>query len=324
MWKMGIVLLVATAAWAAIPATQPATGPAAVDAVERVRGKLHLAGLEPLVQKTAYGEIDWTRGVIVASGEGKAEGQGGNAEAMALRAARVAAARNAILLVGALRLDPQGRPANIPAGRLTADAVLKDFAETSSSFDSHSRVACVSLSAPIYGVRGVIALAGLTIPVEGGPHNGALAGGNDIMVIDARQTGFAPTLGPRLASADGKVLFDAADLQRQELSQRPVAIYVYRKSTGIRRDASSIVGAAIARAKSVAAEAGSPDQQLLRPLQQYFQNPLVLNAAATAKEAPGTLVVARGSQEALDVEALSSSASTTIPIVVIVTDFELK
>ena len=208
------------------PTTRPQAKPPSPDAVLKMLGADH----RPCVERRTGGAIDWTRGEILADGEAKVRGASGQAVAMARRAARLVAARNAVLLISGLRVDANGAYPDIRSGRISVEAVLKDCQEAAFEYDPMGRTVRVTLRVPLYGVRGVVKLAGV-VPTQqvdtwDWPKERQGGGAADIVVIDARKTKFQPVLFPRLESTQGKKVFDAGDVPKSELHARALAVYV--------------------------------------------------------------------------------------------------
>lgn len=239
---ISIILILAAATYAA-STTQPTPAPdakptaKAPEAPPRPEVILTELGGEygRYVEKMSFdGEIDWTAGRVIARGVGKATGASAQAVAMARRAARLVAARNAILLLSRLRIDPEGKTPDIRAGRITLEGVLKDFEETAMAYDPQQRTVSVTLSAPFYGLRGVVRMTGVVTArraekwswpkpfIEDRPI--------DLIVIDAGETKFAPTMFPRIETAKGRRVLDSGQLPRRQLLRRPMMIYARKRS----------------------------------------------------------------------------------------------
>lgn len=207
--------------------SQPATTQAATTGPADVLATLG-RGFVPVVEKLPTGEIDWTRGELVAVGIGKAQGTGPQAAAMARRAARVVALRNAALLSAGIRAGPGAELKNFRGGVLRVESAVRGFEELSSQFDRATGTATVKLRGDLFGLGGLVGLGGLELK---GPARAArrlvMQRGPrlDLIVIDARGTEFAPCLWPRLALADGGVLFGATDVARDALPARPTVLY---------------------------------------------------------------------------------------------------
>jgi len=185
---------------------------------------------EPMIEKVDNGAIDWTHGKAIARGEGKAIGMSAQQVEMAQRAARLAAARNAILLMGNIRVSGSGRFLDVAHANIQVDAVLQGFEEVSSSFDPKTRIASVELAVPLYGAKGVIRLWGAKLPATSPASPGesqtrpALQAAPSVIVIDARSANIKPCLLPRiLKDKTAEKLFAPS---AAGLDDHPAAIYV--------------------------------------------------------------------------------------------------
>jgi hypothetical protein len=189
----GIVLVMGCAAWAESEA--PQTQPATTDIDETVLLKSLGNAYEPCVETVRGGHIDWTRGRVISQGSGKIAGSSGKARAMAERAARLAAARNALLTLGGVRVDESGRFALMEQGSLSVQGVLRDFEQTSVTEDPQSGTITVTLEAPLYGANGVLKqkITSESLPVVE----------RKIILIDARGVTFRPVAFPMIRMEDG-------------------------------------------------------------------------------------------------------------------------
>ena len=190
----------------------------------------------PLVQAVPGGLIEWTSGSVVGEGRGLAKGNTPQDGLMARRAARILAARNALLATGGITVGPGGVFQNVSNGTIRLDAVLRDFQEIRSDFDPATRSATSAVRIPLYGARGLIRIAGLDLrdtprtwswgeAPAGGPAAGSRQETQTI-VMDLRGARFPPVLLPRFLTAAGECVFDPSELGVDELSWRPAATYV--------------------------------------------------------------------------------------------------
>jgi hypothetical protein len=217
------------------PATAPAsTEPASRNWLSPVMRELSLAPavtelFDDSAAKRKLGEVNWARGEIIALGEARAKAPTGQQAQMAARAARLIALRNALLmLVGGIEPGPGGAVKAIKDGSIELDAVVKDFEELSSEYDPRTGVATVRLRVPLYGAKGVMRLSGLALAQSRGrafewPPSEKPS--DAVVVIDASHTKFRPCLLPRITSADGRTVLDAASVGATALMQRPLAVY---------------------------------------------------------------------------------------------------
>jgi len=222
-WLMLLPLLGATGRETS-PATQPAAvAPPAAEGVLEILGK----DARPLVEGVEGGEIDWTRGEVRAIGVGKMEGRGGADFAMAQRAARLAAARNAVLLMAGIPAGPGTRFSTVERGRITVDAIVRDFRETASDYDPKTATVTSTIAIPLYGASGVVRLIGV-VPDKPAkrwnwPEN---KGGSppEWVVLDARGSKFQPCMFPQVATEAGEVIFHASDFSGDDPARGP-ALY---------------------------------------------------------------------------------------------------
>ena len=221
------VLIVLTAIWLAYhaaakasgaqtpePATQsPTTAPGEEASPVRALLAEVLPKAKELVEPIEGGEVNWTTGQIIATGEGKAHGTSAQQAEMAQRAARLAAAHNALLILAGVRVGPGGQFKDIASGNVKVQGVLENFEEVSSTFDPQTRTATVKLAVPIYGAHGAVKLFGVELagrvkPVA--PPPGQKKADIRLIIIDARNTSLRPSVLPRIAKASGEVIFDPA------------------------------------------------------------------------------------------------------------------
>jgi hypothetical protein len=220
---------------------------------------------QPLAEPVPGGLIEWTRGSVVGEGRGIARGAAPQDALMARRAARLLAARNALLVAGGVAVGPGGSFRDVADGTIRLDAVLRDFHEIRNDFDPASRTAVVAVRLPMYGARGIVRIADLglrpakrqwpwsatgdapsadapspdapspdappTSPGATSPPPGGTAAPK-LIVLDLRGTGYAPALLPRFLTPDGQCVFDAADLGAEELAWRPAATHVQYAPSG--------------------------------------------------------------------------------------------
>jgi len=209
----------------------PRTAPAAPspEAMLKSLGR----GYQPCVEAARGGRIDWTRGEIISSGRAKVRGASARAVAMARRAARLIAARNAVLLISGLRVDPDGKFPDIRSGRISVEGVVRDFTQTGFEYDPIARTVTVTLCVPLYGADGVVRRIGVVTDRRASrwpwPEVRAPAERPGLIVIDARGTKFAPCLFPRLVARSGGRVFDSADVPGGMLPARAMAVYAVRR-----------------------------------------------------------------------------------------------
>lgn len=238
------------------------------------------------VEKVAGGEIDWTRNLVIASGTAKAAGADNQSVAMARRGARLLAARNAVLLVGGIRVGPGGQFPQIKEGKVSVDAVVKGLRELSWKFDRKAMTVTVTAGVPIYGADGIVRVSGLTPAKRAGEAawlavNVAGARAN-VVIIDGRGTGFLPCLAPQITASTGRVFLSAQELRAGEFQKRGMVVYI--RST---RKSGGVVGIA----KKIAAQAGRIDPAIVAAARKVYKSPLMLQADKSPTNSRGTLVL---------------------------------
>lgn len=255
-------------------------------------------GFAPTVEALTDGEINWTTGHVTVSGEGQAEGDTAQDIAMAKRAARLVAARNAILTIAQVRFGGGDLLGDVASGEISVDAVLEGFEEVSAEFDEETGTATVVLRAPLCGARGVINLDGVRLTRRDAwpwPDDGS--DGVDGVVIDARHVEVAPAALPAFVTESGLSIFDVTQLPPGQRARRPLAVYV-------RRDAPR-EGAfgPLRQARAVARQAGSADAEIVAAAGNVFDRPLVISAVETAEDEPSTLVLSAAAVRDLTISA---------------------
>jgi len=259
-------------------------------------------GFAPTIDALTDGEINWTTGHVTVSGEGQAEGDTAQDIAMAKRAARLVAARNAILTIAQVRFGGGSLLGDVVSGEISVDAVLEGFEEVSAEFDEETHAATVVLRAPLCGAGGVINLDGVRLarrdawPWPAGLPADSPAG-VDGVVIDARHVKVAPAALPAFVTSSGLSIFDVTQLPPGQRARRPLAVYV-------RRDAPR-EGAfgPLRQARAVARQAGSADAEIVAAAGNVFDRPLVISAVETAEDEPSTLVLSAAAVRDLTISA---------------------
>jgi hypothetical protein len=187
----------------------------------------------PCVQAVPGGLIEWTSGSVVGEGRGLAKGAAPQDGLMARRAARLLAARNALLAASGIDCGPGGTFQNVSGGTIRLDAVIRDFQEIRSDFDPATRTATSAVRIPLYGARGVVRIAGLQLRPPAKPWDWPAGPGEPpepteakVIVVDLRGAPYRPALLPRFLTPDGRCVFDAAELGEEELAWRPAATHL--------------------------------------------------------------------------------------------------
>jgi hypothetical protein len=184
----------------------------------------------PCQQMMEGGIVDWSRGVILASGSAKAPTAAPQERLKAQRGAEQAAIRNAILAASGIAVDSRGRFGDLHKGTVEVEATAAGREVIASDWDPATLTASSTVSLPMYGLSGVVRLDGVAVAEPA--NRRALAGRDpvgqeaDLIVIDARRTPFVPCLSPRIVDEKGQVLFDASEIPRGDLAGRHMAVYV--------------------------------------------------------------------------------------------------
>jgi hypothetical protein len=270
---MRLVLTVVVAAGAVLLAwasalhsqTQPSTAPAASQPADWAVSAMRELKLSPSVEpltipadagERAVGAVNWTSGQVLAVGQAKLKAATGQQLEMAMRGARLLAARNAVLLAGGLRVGPGGKVEGVRDANVDVEATLKDFREVSSDYDHVTNSAVVKLQAPLYGAKGVIRLSAPAAGQKGAsfawPARGEAA--HTLVVVDARGTAARPCAMPRLVDSHAAVLLSAADLPAGQLGRRSMVVWASGSPDG------AVAGTLVVAAK---ADAKSPGELVL-------------------------------------------------------------
>jgi len=254
-------------------------------------------GFEPAIERVSGGEIDWTAAEATAVGTAKVAGEGAQAVAMAKRASRLIAARNAALVIAGLRPGPDGRVKNLKTGRISVDAVLAHFSQVYQKHDARKKTVTTKIRMPLYGVRGVVQLLGVSFARSDKrwewPPEGVGAGRADVVIIDARGSSFQPSVVPRIVTANGRCVFAGGDLAKAKLADRPAVAYVGFQMNQPRVSEKNPSGylRAIARARKVASQSGAQPRDLGRVARKKFRSPLIFSGLATRKDSRETIVL---------------------------------
>ena len=261
------------------PATATAKSPD--NHVEKLTGQGVLKamgkGFKAAVERIPGGEIDWTRDLVIASGTAKATGADNQAVAMARRGARLLAARNAILLTRGIRVGPGGKFPQIKQGRISVDAVVKGLRELSWKFDPKAMTVTVNAGVPVYGAEGIVRMTAITFAKHARAFVWpavAVAGARaDVVIIDARLTGFLPCLAPRITDDSGGTVFSLTQLGTGEFQKRGMVVYLC-PAEAVKWSPTDVVG-----------------PRVLPAAKKAYRDPVVLRADKSPKNSPGTLVL---------------------------------
>ena len=168
--KLFILLPLLTAAsWLCLPgqdrtavaiAGEPATAPTSAPACAATRAALPAGVLtaeevykaagrdmpNSVVEEREGGYVDWACCRVVAVGVGHSRGNSASDVAMAKRAARLVAARNALLLLDGIQAGPGEVFPGMSQGHINVDVVLENFQELVGDYDPQAHLATVRLA----------------------------------------------------------------------------------------------------------------------------------------------------------------------------------
>jgi|GEM_PF-6930471 len=334
-WLCVVSIAAAAPAEDAAPSTQPstraATQPASRPAppAKQTIELLNKAGADftPVVEKVRGGQIDWTRDSLRAVGTGKARTASGQDIAMAKRAARLVAARNALLAIGGVRVGPGGKAGNLRTGRVNVEGVLKHFQEVSSTFDAKSRTATVVLLAPLHGAEGSVTAIAQYPPVEADRARmpeGVMEGEATVVVVDARGMGLKPCLLPTMRDAEGRLIYSAAARPAAERKAQPAALWLYKEQVGVRRETNAPVIRGIAIAKQVAAQAGRTDPDIQEWANKNFKKPLILTADVKKVSQDGAIPLTAAAGKDLQMHSEAGKLMSEGKLIILVDSEDLK
>ena len=196
----------------------------------------------PHIERSAYGWIDWDAGLVYGTGRAYLDNNG-QAKTKALGAAQLVAAANIVKQAAGLRLDDR-RTLERLGGTFTVQ--LKAFLR----YQEHQRqlvlnssrpYAEVTLVTPLHGIEGLTAqlltyLRGKPLEWQKFPLPTPSQGRSEQadapwLVIDARNLSGSqavqPGLFPKIASRDGRILYDVNRVYQDALQQRGMARYVH-------------------------------------------------------------------------------------------------
>jgi len=183
----------------------------------------------PATQPAREGSIDWATGKITATGVGKASGTGPQAKLLARRAAQALAQRNAVLIANGVRVDAAGRIKDIKEGKINVEGMVQGFQTRFGEFDEENKTITATIEVPFYGVSGMVRIDGAALDAPAARWEwlvkDAVDREADLLIVDARGTGFQPCLAPRLVTETGQVVFDGTSVPGG-LQGRHLAVYV--------------------------------------------------------------------------------------------------
>jgi len=191
------------------------------------------------VEKQLKGYIDWSGRKVIAVGRSLQVGNRGADKLMAKRAATIIALRNAAALAAGVRIGPDGRVDGLKNGQVMVQALVRGFeaAKVYSEVQGGRTYWIAEVHVPMFGISSVAAklydvqLAAHMTLVRGwkratwaAPAKDADVDG-DLLVIDARGTGFGPSMFPVLLDDQGQILMDMQTPGRQAAIRRGLCAY---------------------------------------------------------------------------------------------------
>ena len=290
-------------AWAQTPSQLPSASPTSAPA--------WLQGFRAHVARVPGGRVDWTAGVVIAEGLGRARGTTAQQRLMAARAAEVVAARNALAAACDVRIDADGRVAGIRDGNLYVQGVVRGHQVMRPQWNPEARPPeyRLELEVPLWGVQGVASLfwrsqqvqsryasverIALTSAAARSATTGDVEAVESVVVIDARGLDLSECLFPSIVDARGRVLYDLAT----------VPATVARSSSAVRYVESDVAFERLSAAVASAVDAGT-DAAGVDGTRSYHR--MVVRALNVAGPQHTDLILAPA-----DADALAQSAQAT-------------
>ncbi len=277
----------------------------------------------PHHQPVKGGRVDWTGGYILAEGIGHPNGREsseGRAKAMAMRAAELVAARNALAMARGIRLDAGRKVADIAEGRVQIEGIVRGHRMIRSQWDPKARppIARVVLEVPLWGVRGVAAVLAPSernraVRTAGGRRLQLVASVTQVtdavVVIDARGRNLTPCLFPVVVDAGGQTLYDIATPSADAATRGAIVRYVETKLTF----------------EQLRADAGRRFEPLwFDMLAEDVRGPAAQSAPATSfgRDAAGTQPSRRRARQQIVVQATAPGAAPNAQLVITREDAE--
>ena len=182
-----------------------------------------------LIDRTPYGEINWTQGYIIAYGKGEIP-KGLNKEicdSMAKRAALIDAHARALELAQGVNLDGDMSVGKYVSKNSRLFYRLKGLVARVKPFEQNREndVYSIKIKVPFYGINGVQTVF-LNSYVKTGNKSIALSPTDKRIVIDARGTGLKPAMFVRIEDQSGNNIYSAQDVSRNALQNKGMVQYV--------------------------------------------------------------------------------------------------
>ena len=200
---------VTTTGTAGLPVTQSATG--------------------DLIDRTPYGEINWTQGYIIAYGKGDIP-KGLNediCDSMAKRAALIDAHARALEMAQGINLD-----GDISVGKYVSKNSrlfyrLKGLVARVKPFEQYrgNDIYTIKIRVPFYGINGIQTVF-LNSYVKQNNKSISPPPAKGRIVIDARGTGLKPAMFAKIEDQTGENVYTAQDVSRSVLQEKGLVQYV--------------------------------------------------------------------------------------------------
>ena len=240
----GVAVLAVAGAWASGADHEKPQAPFELHGVDATVLKgldVHRVVLVEDERTRAY--VDWSRRTIVTLGRALQAGRRPVDALMARRAAGVIALRNALAMSAGVRIGPNGRVDGLRSGTATIQGILKNYKITRErSQERNGRLYWIAeVHVPMFGIQSVAAgvyeeqlvshrqrIAARKRAVWVDPAKDDQTEG-DVLVIDARGSGFTPCFYPLVVSEAGEVLIDVETVSKETAVGRGTCAYARTK-----------------------------------------------------------------------------------------------
>ncbi len=187
------------------------------------------ASQSPFIEKTPYGEINWTDGYIIAYGKGKIT-KGLNEDicnAMAKRAAMLDAHARVLEMIQNVNLDGDTTIKGFVSKDSKLFYRLKGLIARVEPFEENKENGFynVKIKIPFYGAKGVQAVF-LNAYLRSTITKTGTAASDKRIVIDARGTGLKPSMFVKIMDDKNKDVYTAKDVDRAMLKSKGMVEYV--------------------------------------------------------------------------------------------------
>jgi len=214
-----------------------------VDATVLTGLEVHRTVLVEDERTRAY--VDWSNRTIVTLGRALQAGRRPVDALMARRAAGVIALRNALAMSAGVRIGPNGRVDGLRSGTVTIQGILKDYKITRErSQERNGRIYRIAeVHVPMFGIQSVAVgvyeeqvaahrqrvkarkRAAWTDPAKDDDAK------DEVLVIDARGSGFTPCFYPLVISEAGEILIDVETVPKDIAVEHGACAYARTKLT---------------------------------------------------------------------------------------------